>query len=244
MLLALLLAAAQPTAPTSPFAPAPVLAETPIRADAMELVRILNPEGPMVDMVIRNFSDSMRSVVETNEDYLTLEQDYPGITKAMVEAMTKAMRADLIADLPANRLRYARLYADQFTPSETAELIGFYSSSAGQRLIAAKFAKLDAKPLIEEFVENPDSQVSQQHIRDINRTATNSIIGEMSPDDRAALLAFSKTLVFSKLTAARGAIEKLEAEIANEPDPGLDRALEEAPESVVVKFTGKKPPAQ
>jgi hypothetical protein len=239
MLLALLLAAAQPTA--SVAAPEPAVA---VRPDAMELVRVLNPEGPMVDMVVRTFTDSMRSVVETNEDYQELEQDYPGISRAIVDAMSQAMRADLIADLPANRRRYARFYADRFTPGETAELIRFYSSSAGQRLIAAKFAKLDAKPLMEGFAENPEGQVSQQHIRDMNRAATTSIIGEMSADDRNALLAFAKTPVFAKVTAARGPMEELEAQIANEPDPELDKALEEAAKSVMLKFTGKKPAAE
>ena len=198
----------------------------------------------MVDMVTRNFSDSMRSIIEGNEDYRTLEQDYPGISKAMVEAMTEAMRVEHIADLPANRQRYARLYADQFTPAETAELIRFYTSSAGQRLIAAKFAKLDAKPLVAEFAENPDAEVSEQHIREMNRAASSSIIEEMSPDDKAALLAFARTPVFSKMAAARSALEKLEADIANEPDPQLDKALEVAVDAVMVKFTGEKRPAQ
>jgi hypothetical protein len=209
----------------------------------MALTLVLNPEKPMIDMVSRNFSDSMRAAIDANEDYLTLEKDYPGISNAMVEAMTKAMLADLVADIPADRRRYARFYASQFTPAETAELIAFYSSSAGQRLIAAKYATLDAKPLMKDFAENPESEVSQQQIRDINRAATNSIIEGMSPADKAALLAFAKTPVFAKLTAARGEMEKLEAEIANEPDPELDKALDEAADSVFVKFTGKKRPA-
>ena len=244
MLLALLLAAAEPATPSPPLPPAAGQPEAPIRADAMELARILNPEGPMVEMVTRNFSDSMRSVVEGNQDYRTLEQKYPGISKAMVESMTKAMRVELIADLPANRQRYARLYADHFTPGETAELTHFYLSSAGQRLIAAKFAKLDAKPLMAEFAEDPDAEVSQQHVRAMNSAATSTIVEEMSPDDRAALLAFAKSPVFSKLQAARGAIEKLEAEIANEPDPRLDQALEAAADAVMARFQGDKRPTQ
>lgn len=244
MLLALLLAAAEPATPSSPPQPVPARPEAPIRADAMELARILNPEGPMIDMVTRNFGDSMRSVIESNEDYQTLEQEYPGISRAMVESMTEAMRVELIADLPENRKRYARLYADHFTPGETAELMDFYTSSAGQRLIAAKFAKLDAKPLVVEFTEDPDAQVSQEHIRAMNRAATSNIVGEMSPEDREALLAFAKSPVFSKLTAARSAIEKLEAEIANEPDPHLDQALEAAADAVMVKFTGNKRPTK
>jgi hypothetical protein len=239
MLLALLLAAAQPTAPVT--APAPA---TAVRPDAMELIGVLNPEGPMVDMVVRTFTDSMRSVVETNEDYQQLDQDYPGISRAIVDAMAQAMRADLIADLPVNRRRYARFYEERFTPGEIAELIRFYSSSAGQRLIAAKFAKLDAKPLMEEFAENPESQVSQQHIRDMNRAATSSIIGEMSAGDRNALLVFARTPVFVKVTAARGPMEELETQIANEPDPALDKALEEAANSVIQRFTGKKSGAE
>jgi hypothetical protein len=242
MLLALLLAAAQPAINSPLLPPVAGRPEAPIRADSMELARILNPEGPMVEMITRNFSDSMRSVIESNEDYRTLEQDYPGISKAMVESMTEAMRADAIADLPHERRRYARLYAEHFTPGETAELMHFYTSSAGQRLIAAKFAKLDVKPLMAEFTENPDAEVSQQHIRAMNRAATSTIVGEMSPDDRAALLAFAKSPVFVKLAAARGAIQKLEADIANEPDPQLDKALEAAADAVMAKFTGDKRP--
>lgn len=244
ILVAFLLAAAEPAAPSPPPSPSVQAADEALRADAMELARVLNPEGPMIEMAVANFGASMRSVMETSDEYRTLEKEYPGISEALVEAMIQAMRADLVAGMPALRRRYARFYAEQFSPGETAQLIGFYSSKAGQRLIAAKFSKLDAKPLMSEFAEAPDTQVSKQHIRDLNRAATNSILPEMSSEDRAALLEFAKQPVFIKLTKARGAFEQLEAEIANEPDPELDQALEAATNAVFLKFTGEPLPAK
>jgi len=244
MLLAFLLAAAVPAAPSVPPAPSQTSAEHPVRADAMQLVRVLNPEGPMIEMVVRNFSEGMQSVIKANDDYKSLEQEYPGISQALVEAMSKAMKADMIADMPALRRRYARFYADQFSPAETADLMRFYSSSAGQRLIAAKYSNLDATPLVSELAEAPDNQVSRQHISDMNRAATRSIVDGMSEGDKAALLDFAQQPVFIKLTKARGAIEQLEADIANEADPELDKALEAATNAVFLKFTGEPIPAK
>ena len=243
MLLALFLVAAAPVAAFATPTPPPA-AEVPVRADAVELVRVLNPEGLMADMVVRSFADSMRSVIDGSEDYHVLEKEYPGISEALIEAMSKVMRADFIADQPALRLRYARFYADRFSPDETAQLMRFYSSSAGQRLVKAKFSKLDATPMVGEFVEAPDTQVSKDHIRDLNRAATLSIIGDISREDRATLMEFAKQPVFVKLGQARGAIEQLEAAIANEADPELDKALDAATNAVFLKFTGKPLPGR
>ena len=240
MFLALLMAAAQPAAPAISHA-SPATIEAPIRADSMALVKVLNPDGPMVDMVVRNFRNSMDSTVAGNEDYLALEKDYPGISKALIDAMTETMRADLVSDLPVLRGRYAHFYAELFTADETAELIRLYTSKSGHALVAAKFAKIDATPLMADFVADPDSPVSQQHIRDINRTATRSILTEMSDEDKAALLDFAKTPAFRKLASARDSIEQFEATIANEPDPQLDAALDAATREVFVKFTGEAP---
>lgn len=243
MLLALLIAAAAPAAATASPTPPPA-AEAPVRADALALVRVLNPEGLMADMVVRTFTDSMRSVVEGSDNYRELEKEYPGLTDALIAAMAKVMREDFVADAPALRLRYARFYANHFSPDETAQLMRFYSSSAGQRLVRAKFSKLDAAPMAGEFVEDPGMQVSKDHISNMNRAATMSIIGDMSNEDRVALVEFSKQPVFAKLGRARGAIEQLEADIANEPDPELDKAIDAATDSVFVKFTGKPLPRQ
>ena len=243
MLLALLLAAATPAAPSA-APPSPTVADAPVRADALELVRVLNPEGLMAEMVVRNFTDSMRLAIKASDDYRALEKEYPGISEALIEAMAGAMQADFVADLPAVRFRYARFYADRFSPDETAQLMHFYSSGAGQRLVRAKFSKLDATPMVGEFVENPDTAVSKDHIRDLNRAATMSMIGDMSDEDRAALMQFAKQPVFVKLAQARGDIEQLEADIANEADPELDKALEAATNAVFLKFTGEPPPGK
>ena len=205
----------------------------------MSLALVLNPQGPMVDMAVRNFADSMRKVIATSDDYRSLEKEYPGISEALVKAMADTAKADVISDLPALRQRYAHLYATLFTPEETAELIGFYSSKAGQRLVLAKYAKLDATSLVTTFVEKPDASVSQRHIRDMNRSVTGAVLTEMSAEDRGALLEFAKRPVFQKLASARSAMEQLEADIANEPDPELDKALEAAINSVFLKFTGE-----
>ena len=208
----------------------------------MAFVMVVNPEDLMVEMAVRNFEDSLRSAIRADHDYRSLEKEHPGLSEALIEAMSKAVRADTIADMPALRRRYARFYADYFSPSDTSELIRFYSSKPGQRLVTAKFAKIDAKPLAAELAESTEGQVSRQHIREINQATTQSIMSEMSVEDKAALVEFSKNPVFIKLMLARGPFEKLEADIANAPDPELDKALEAATNSVFLKFTGEPLP--
>ena len=121
MILALLLGMAGPAASTAPPPPTANV-PAPVRADSLALVQIVNPERLMVEMVVRGFADSIRLMAGSNEDYLALEEDYPGISEALVGAMVAVIRADTIADLPAMRDRYARFYAQQFSPAETAEL--------------------------------------------------------------------------------------------------------------------------
>lgn len=241
LLLALLLAAAQPAAAPAQPAPDAGVSSPAVRPDSMALTRLVNPEELTIKMLVRSFEDSLRTMVGSNEDYLALEKEYPGVSEAVVAAMLDVMRADAIAELPKMRERYARFYAEHFSPAETAELIRFYSSKTGQRLVAAKLTKLDAKPLTGELLKSPDGQVSKDHIQAMNRAASGSIAEEITPEDLAALKEFSQTPVFRKLTSARGAMEQLEADIANEPDPELDKALEAATERAIAKFMGADP---
>lgn len=238
MLLACLLAVAQPaTAPAVPTA----VGEAPARADAMALAKVLNPEGPTIEMLVRSFESTLRSTVKGSENYQALERDHPGISDAVVDAMLKVAKADAVADMPKLRQRYANFFASRFSPEETAEMMRFYSSPAGQRLVMAKFAKLDAGLAASGIAKNPEAAVSSGQIREMNRTAANSISNEMSAEDLAALAAFAQTPVFAKVTQARPAMEQLEADIANEADPELDAALEAAVMEVMTKFTGETP---
>ena len=223
---ALLLASA--TADAQPAsAPQPSAATRAPSAEATRLVEIVNPEAAMVAAGVRAFVDALKAELSSSPDYQSLEGEYPGISKAVIDAGAAVVKQDLTDELPAGRRRYAAFYDSHFTTAEIAELTKFYASPAGQRLVAAKFANLNIGALAADD-PNPDAPITQDQIRDLNRSASQAVVSGMSGDDLAALMEFSKQPVFQKLTAKRGAIEQIEAEIANEPDPELDKKLEVA----------------
>ena len=138
--------------------------------------------------------------------------------------------------MPTVRERYARLLTDHFSPEETGELINFYSSPTGTKIIAAKFANIDIAKLVAQYSEDRDAACPADDITKANEEAVPAIWKGMSAQDIGALLTFSLRPVAKKLQGVAPAMAAIEAHIANEPDPTLDAAIEAATQQVYKQF--------
>ncbi|HEU0310149.1 MAG TPA: DUF2059 domain-containing protein [Sphingomicrobium sp.] len=207
-----------------------------VRGDALELARLLNPEEPMVELARRGFDQAFDQGLAGNGEVEELEREHPGFLAELRGATRDALVEDLRSDMPSIHRRYARFFSARFTPDEIAELTDFYKSPAGARIIEAKFANLDISGLVGKVAENEDAKVSAADIEAINDGATSGMWKGMTAADMKSVLLFGLRPVARKLQEAAPAIAEIETEIANEPDSGLDAAIEAASRKVYDRY--------
>lgn len=230
-------ALAAPLENSPPAGPAPVAAAAknkpaPAQGDALELARLLNPEDLMLAVGARSFDQAFDKGMAGEGGGEAIEKEYPGLVAELRQATREVTLADMKADMPAIHRRYARLFAESFTTEELAELVAFYKSPAGLRIIKAKFANLDVSGMVDRFGEDPDAKMTASDVDAINDGATSGLLKDMSAEDFQAMLMFGLRPVGRKLRSVTPRIAEIEAEIANEPDPELDSAIEEASRKV------------
>ena len=206
------------------------------RQDALELARLLNPAETLIEMAGRSFDQAFQQGLTQGGETAALEKEHPGLVDELRKATRDVMIADLRADMPALHRRYARFFSDQFTPAEIAELTGFYRSPTGAKIIAAKFANIDVSGLVAKVSEDPNAKVSTGDIEAMNKGAVSTMWKGMTADDVRSVLSFGLRPVARKLKAAAPAMAQIETEIANEADPALDAAIEQATQKVYERF--------
>lgn len=190
----------------------------------------------MVELARRGFDQAFDQGLSGDGEVDELEMEHPGFLAELRGATREAVVADLRADMPSIHRRYARFFAGRFTPDEIAELTGFYKSPAGMRIIQAKFANLDIAGVIGKVAETENAKVSAADIEAINDGATSGMWKGMTAEDMKSVLLFGLRPVARKLQDAVPAIAEIETEIANEPDPELDAAIEAASRKVYERF--------
>lgn len=106
---------------------AAALAQQPSAASMATAKEIVNVSGAMV-----MFNPLVAGVVEQAK--LLFLQQNPGLSKDLNE-ITAKMRNDLNPRLDELNLEMARLYATRFTEPELKEVLAFYTSPTGKKLL-------------------------------------------------------------------------------------------------------------
>ena len=206
--------------------------EEAVREDALELARLLNPADLLMGLAGRSFDEAFDKGMAAEGSSETLEKEFPGLIAELRQAIREATLADLRADMPVLHRRYAKFFGASFTPDEIAELLAFYRSPTGAKIIRAKFASLDVSTLSDRFAVDQNAKLSAGDVRDLNQGAMPGVWKDMSADDIKALMAFGLNPVAKKLKAIAPQMAEIEADIANEPDRALDAAIEAATRKV------------
>jgi len=176
----------------APDKPAPSTNEAAVRPDALELSQLLNPTEPLIALAGKSFDQAFDKGLTAEGGTEELENEHPGIVAALRAAVRDTAMADFRADMPALHRRYAAFFAETFTPQETAELIGFYRSPVGAKIIQAKFANIDVSGLTEKFAKDADAKMSVEDVTALRNNAVGGIWKDMSAEDVQALMLFGQ----------------------------------------------------
>ena len=244
LLLASTAAGAAPSDPSAPPAsaaqdqtslPPGAFTKGPVREDALRLSRLLTPEDLYLQLLERSVVAGFDSAVA--DDLAELDKEHPGLLDAVRAELVNVVREHSKLEMAAMHARYARAIAVHFGPADVVQLTDFYESRTGQKVIVGKFSGMDLSRLTDKIAEDPDAALTEDDVRQLNRSAIKKIVPHLDADDRASLLRFMQLPAFSKMAQFLRTMTALETQIASEPDPELDQKIETAMASIMARFT-------
>ncbi|MEH6789823.1 hypothetical protein [Parasphingorhabdus sp.] len=172
-----------------------------------------------------------------NEDFQTLEHDYPGIANAVVDVVLPVSVKHTEQNTPALIERLAKLYAAEMTSEDIAVATAWFSSPAFSRLSATMESNLDLSEIIRGSLTDTNRQVSGEDLDNMERNSAARSSSDMALEDRAAMMRFSGTSAYAKLEALKPRSQMIETEWTNEEHSEQMAELDEAAISSIEAFT-------
>jgi hypothetical protein len=223
-------------APSSGSAQAQPAGQEETRADARALAELVSPAELYMGKELAVARQAFFAGLESDPDSKALEAEHPGISKALWAAVEPELRKSLLADLPGYRGVLARVYQQRLTAAEIAALRTFYATDVGRRLIRTMLTGLDAQPMIDEMIADPDGGISMQAATASIDAAKKKAVGQITDKDAPALMQLQRSMDLKKMNAVGVEIRRATLEWANAPDPELDALMEKTISEAARRF--------
>jgi hypothetical protein len=225
--------ALQPAPQPAPAAQQASPTPTAVLDTAMRLARLIYPPEKVLAIQLKAYDVAARRSLDPQQAALFAK--YPGLLDAVVAAGRTVTEKHIVALAPDRQRRFADFYAAHFSPAEIDELIEFYSSPVGGKLIDGLYTRTNVDKLIGPRVMQGELNAKEKD--DLKRAAAAQAYAQFSADDRRALNAFVASPVHAKLGKLSGEFDKLLASL--DQDPTLDMELDKAVETTVTKYMTK-----
>lgn len=235
-------AMAQPSSFDAARTPTEIAATTPdpsSHLDAALAMANLSTGGVQLSTAMKQMiREQLLLGVAQDTSFQDLEEDFPGVTIAVVDALMPALTRQAEETMPALIASYAALYAEEMTAKEIAIATEWYSSSAYTRLRTTMESSFDLSKIIQDVMADSESEVSSEDLETIERSSAAKAVPVMALDDKAALMRFSETSAFAKIEALKPRTRLMEAQWSNKQNPEHEAELESITIKALEEFTG------
>ena len=232
--------AAAPVASAQTVAPPAAARIAPARlALGLELARLLNSEAGTIAMLEKMLGESLPRAILADPNVAAMERQYPGIVADMIAAMKPLMITYMRGELPSLWEPLAALYATHLSEADLHEVIAFYSSPTGARIIAFMEQSVDYEPMLREMAASGDYALSDAAMDNAEAASVEQLPGQLSPGEMAAVVRFTNTPAGRRFVALLEQSKAIVSQWAAEPTPELDARLEAAVMAVINKRIGR-----
>jgi hypothetical protein len=231
------LAAAPPS--TAPQADRKAPEVVGVTADAMRLSNLLNPTDKMVEIGVKGFEIGFDAALQRSPKEAAVYASSPGLRDAILEAGRPVIEKHLALMVPRRQQTYARFYAANFTAEEIGQLIAFYSTPTGAKVVAAMYSGVPLGKIAQTMSMDGDSKLTAESVNQFNQTAVAGLPDKFDSEDWKVLFVFSATPAHAKLLRVAPDFAKLVADTENEPNPAMDEELDKAVEAAVQTYMAK-----
>jgi hypothetical protein len=238
----MLLAALALTLQAAPAAVAPAVhtaVDAVRKARGLELARMLNSEELTRAQTEKLLDETLPKLLAADPDFKAMEKEYPGITKAMLDAMRTVVVDEVMQSLPALWDSVSVIYAEELTAADLGEAIAFFRTPAGTRLIENITREADLSEMLKTLIADDEAKVTESALRTEMRASATKTVGKLNTEDRNALVNFGWSPAGVKIRTANKRVMSVVAAWSNETTPEGDARMEKTMTDVVEKFIGK-----
>jgi hypothetical protein len=172
--------------------------------------------------------DTLPKQLGANPDFIELEAAIPGITDKVIDAMAPIIIKHVITRLPALWTRVGALYANGLTQRELEQVLAFYQSPVGRRLMDAMGKKMDYSRAVRQGIQDPKTPLTADDIQSAQQIGVLGLQQELTAADLVEIKRFESLPVGPKLGALALRFQEVTAAWGNEPSPEVDAAVQEA----------------
>lgn len=238
----LLLAALALTLQAAPAAATPAVqaaVDSVRKTRGLELARMLNSAELTRAQTDRMLSETLPATLAADPEFTAMEKEYPGITKAMIDAMRTIVIDEVMQSLPQLWEKISAIYAEEMTAADLDEAIAFFGTPAGARLVENMTREADFSQMLKTIIADDEAKVTEGALRTEIRASATKATGKLSAEDRNALVNFGWSAAGAKIRIANARVIPIAAAWSNETTPEGDARMEKAMTEVVEKFIGK-----
>ena len=210
------------------------------KAAALKLAAVLFSEASQVAVAEKLVDSEIGPAFRSNEDFKTLEAEYPGFTDAVIMEMKPALVRFTRQALPGYHDRVANLIASRLEAAEITDLTQFYLTPTGQKLLKGMQQNVTTGTMLAEAMNDPDKPTSYSAVAADHKAASAATTKLIDDSDRAQLIEFVKKPYFAKVAALGPAMRKLEQDFTNEPAPELEAEIEAIMKATVARFEAER----
>lgn len=221
----LILAVAWQSAPAVP--PASSIAsptgESEKLSKARALADLLAPADLMIWSNIKGWEAGVLSALRLAPGTSKLEESYPGITKAGIDAARPVGRRyceEYVRKAAAHR---AQLIAEQLTAAEIDVALLQYRKPAWRRFVAGLTSNVDfsamAQDAAKSVAETGRPSIKQEDVNKTLMDAARESGGELAADDQLEIMRLMQTETAKKLAGIAAETDRKVLDWANNPDP-------------------------
>jgi len=209
-----------------------------VPGNAMRLSQLANPTDKILELGLKAFQAGFDGELKKSPEDAAFFAKNPGLQEAIWEASRPLVRTHLLASIPSQQRRYAEFYTSKFSTDEIDQLVSFYSSPTGTKVIRAMYAGVDLGKLAE--LSSPGGKVSARQVEELKSSSMSGLADEFDADDWRSIFTFMSAPVHAKLLKLAPEFNQLVADIGNEPTPELDAALDKVVREVVADYFAKR----
>jgi hypothetical protein len=208
---------------------------------ALELAELLNSEALTRTQSVRLMNETVPRSLAASPEFAAMEKQFPGIGKAVIDAMAPIVIEGTVKRLPELWRRLAPAYFDAFTADELREVIAFYRSPLGTRIIQIMGEESDFAGAMAEAMHSPNGNISQNAVRQGIEAGSAGLVRRLSAEDLRKIGEFMATPAGKKVGEIAPRVQQIAAEWGNDQPPELQQQVQAAVVSAVQRYTGKKP---
>lgn len=213
---------------------------TEVPQNALKLSRLVNPEDRILQAGMKGFQLGIDAELKRSPENAAIYDRNPGLLEAVIDAGRPVMHKHLLSVIPEQQRRFAQFYAAKFSPEEIDQLIGFYSSPTGAKVLDAMYAGVDIGALVQALAKDENKGFTAKDVGRVNDAAMAGLPDTFDAEDWKTMFTFGAMPVHAKLMRLTPEFNQLVADVENENDASLNSDMNAAIQAAVAAYLSKR----